>query len=83
MPFDRCSRRRPWGWPSGSGFEGTSTRDCRSFRRSAENPSQGNLGLFSLGNGVFVDNAVLHDDQKLVRWVSNEVYIFQRIAVDD
>jgi hypothetical protein len=37
----------------------------------------------SLGNGVFVDNAVLQDDQKLVRWVSNEVYIFQGIAVDD
>ncbi|SRR5216684_347450 len=31
---------------SGSGFEGTSTRDCRSFRRSAENQSQSNLGLF-------------------------------------
>jgi hypothetical protein len=37
----------------------------------------------SFGNGVFVDDAVLHDDQKFVCGVSNEVDIFQRIAVDD
>jgi hypothetical protein len=37
----------------------------------------------SLGNGVFLDDAVLHDGQKLVGWVSNEVYVFQGIAVDN
>ena len=36
----------------------------------------------SLGNGVLVDDAVLHDDQKPVRRVSNEVDVFQGIAVD-
>jgi hypothetical protein len=36
----------------------------------------------SLGNDVLVDNAVLHDDQKLVCRVGNEVNIFQWIAVD-
>ena len=36
----------------------------------------------SLGKRIFVDDAILHDDQELLVGVFDELDVFQRIAID-